>query len=253
MDSEFITKDCCIRIIHKGKQIETPVSTLDLRDCIYLIADLPFSGLLDFHLETENEQIIWNALKHGLKAKSIWLRHLVLAEALSPEIMLDGIHSYESVAKFSKALLELVTAVHRWSLHDEIRSFNSPAQLWLECEIGISRFAVEFSGLIGSPLLIAKRQGVKVGIPYISKLEDLEVNLGDSPAPFFEAPHLVLKEALALARADTEFETLHFRPFLKAKKQLIYKSKKRTDLQFYYLLPTGKLFITGSKKHLPRL
>jgi hypothetical protein len=98
-----------------------------LAEYVYLIASLP--KLPPVHLTTQTELAIVRAEIDSWKVISLWLRNLILFEALSPEAYRgDALYQMPS-AYWLKALLQLIGAVHSRSGNPDIKAFSASSTL----------------------------------------------------------------------------------------------------------------------------
>lgn len=221
-----------------------------LANYVYSIADLP--DLPQVHLTTPAERAIVRAEANSWKAISLWLRNLLLFEALAPEAY-TGDALYQMLnAYWLKALLELIRGVHSASGNLDIKAFSTPSALWYHCICKQAERELEDTGLFGlPPVIIPKRENYKAISQLCSSLEK-RVWKPDDCYTIDDYPEaIIFVEAQALAKADKGFHYRVFRPFLKEWRHIAKSVKHCKHLQDSCLLPDGSIFTTAKDRKLP--
>lgn len=221
-----------------------------LAQYIDLIAYLP--ELPPVQLTTKAELAIVRAEAESWKAISLWLRNLVLFEALSPEAYTGDALYQMPYAYWLRALLELIRAVHSQSCHPDIKAFSAPSALWYHCICKWAERELEDSGLFGlSPTVIPKRENYKAISQLCSSL-DKHVWEPDDCYTIDDYPEaIIFAEAQAIAKADKGFHYHALRPFLKEWRHTAKHVKHCKHLQDSRLMPDGSIFTTGKDRKLP--
>lgn len=227
------------------------VTSRSLEDYVYAIAFLPFNpGIL---LETENEKRLWSAISRSHQSLSLWLRHLLLGEALQPEAyQLTAVDARPS-AEFWAADFRLITAVHRRTTHSEILSFPSPAALWFYCFKVVSDMQLQYQGLTSKPYIVGKREAWDTTVKMCSELRDFSYKCSITPTVENSPLTLVFTEAQAIAKVDSDFRKDYWLPCVRLIRRTLKKAKDNRKVQFHYLLPDGTLFETGKDKKLSNI
>lgn len=219
-----------------------------LANYVYAIAELPeHPGIL---LTTNNEREIFEADRQSYRAVSMWLRHLLLGQALAEECFLTEMKHYQPKAEYIAAEFRLAVGVHPRSANPTIRSFESPAALWFAVQQSMSQQSLEDSGLTDTPLIESKRTAFDENIQAIELLENLSATY--QPDDIGKLGSILLLEAQEIAKVDLDFQKDYYRPHLRVVKRTNNKIKKSKYLQYAYLLPGGELFWTELGNRLPK-
>lgn len=221
-----------------------------LANYVYQLAKLPEHPPI--LLTTSNEKQIFQGAKFRYKALSLWLRHLLLGEALADLAIDTDMKHYQPIAEFVAAQFTLAVGVHPRSANPAIREFDSPASLWFASQWIMSEQCLEDSGLTGTPRLEGKREGLIDSRKAIKNLEDLRIPYRQGTDLNF-LTGILLVEAHELAEAYPDFESDYFKPFMRVMKRTTKKIERSKHLQSVCLLPNGQLFWTGKDSKLPKL
>lgn len=223
----------------------------NLAKFIYVLRDLPF--LPPILLDSDAEREVFAITKHKYQSASLWLRHILLGEALQPEAYETSALAIQPFAEFLAASFRLAIAVHSRTTDPRFLCFSSPAELWFYCVVAMSQKQLEDQGLTGKPTRMGKREAWDWAVKICSKLRCLEYQ--PDPLPTFgkDPVTVLIVEAQALAKLDRNFYKDYFLPFVQTARRSAKKNKELDNVQFFRLLPDGKLFVTGNKKKLPPL
>lgn len=223
----------------------------NLAKLIYAFRDLPF--LPPIILDGDAEREVFAVTKHKYQSASLWLRHILLGEPLQPEAYETSALAIQPFAEFLAANFRLAIAVYSRTTDPRFLCFSSPAEFWFYCVVAMSQRHLEDQGLTGKPTRMGKREAWDWAVKICSKLRCLEYQ--PDPLPTFDKDPLtiLILEAQALAKLDRNFYKDHYFPFVQAARRSAKKNKELDNVQFYRLLPDGKLFVTGNKKKLPPL
>lgn len=237
-----------------------PKTSTDLELCIKALSFLPIEDFLPITLEAKGEKAVWTSMRNYFQDKAAWLRVLMLMEAPSPSLLNEGLFLLPH-AEMSKALADLITAVYVRAGDSPLAMiFESPAQLWLACEVSSCLIKLDNGGLTGSPALIGKKDILTHSVNVLDWLADLADGTKTRfvPKVFLPSPSRpslteeVLTAALKLARNDPEFDRRHYRPYLKAIRHNLSQIQHCQSTQFCYYLPEkNQFFVTGKRKKLP--
>lgn len=220
---------------------------------IQQIATLPvFPSVL---LLSDPEDQLVKGQQFAFQAISLWLRHLLLGEALAKEAFLTDRMYYQPDAKTAEALFNLAVGVHPRTANPIIRQFNSPADLWFYSIEQISQAALGIAGLTNKPANIGKRELCNHAIKVISLLENqsLPYQEEDLNNPKNLTKILIIEaQEITKVRGNLDFQEDYFRPFLRKLKASVNKAKNCKNLQMPYLLLDERLFWTGKGFILPK-
>lgn len=221
-----------------------------LADYVYLIANLP--ELPQVCLTTPAELTIVRVEANSWKAISLWLRNLVLFEALAPEAYTGSALYQMPKACWLKALLELIRGVHSASGNSDIKAFSTPSALWYHCICKQAEWKLEGRGVFGlPPVIVPKREHYKAVSQICTSLEKLVWKPEDDCTIDDFPEEIIFAEAQALAKAERGFHYHVLRPFLKEWRRTAKIVKHCKHLQDGCLLPNGSIFITGKNRKLP--
>jgi hypothetical protein len=223
----------------------------NLAKLIYAFRDLP--SLPPILLDSDAEREVFAITKHKYQSASLWLRHILLGEALQREAYETSALAIQPFAEFLAANFRLAIAVYSRTTDPRFLCFGSPAEFWFCCVVVMSQRHLENTGLTGKPFRLGKREAWDGAVKISSKLRCLEYQ--PDPLPTFDKDPLtvLIVEAQALAKLDRNFYKDHLLPFIRTTRRSAKKNKELDNVQFYHLLPNGKLFVTGKNKKLPPL
>lgn len=232
-----------------------PLSQMKLTQCIDVLGSLPHKYLLPIILESPSELEFWGRMRFTYQSIAAWLRVLLLMEKAPLELIESGMKYFLPHAEMSKALADLVTAVHvRAGDSRLVQAFDTPAELWLACELDKCQTQLQNSGLVGQPALVGKTDLIH---NLIQRCESIEAQaehclVSDQPSKPTRLVEQLEVLALVLAKEDPDFNYRHLRPYLKAIKHGMSQIRRCKEIQFGYYLPKNdQLFITGKDKKLP--
>lgn len=224
---------------------------LGLRGYVLFLGALPL--LPQILLTTKNEQQIWVASRWMYSGASLWLRNILLGEQLLPKAYESKQFLYsQTFADILAANFRLATAVYPRTCSTALLEFPSPAALWFHCCWTRSEQSLANTGLTGRAVLIGKREHYESSLKLCSNLESLSLELKSIPTADENPELLLLIEAQKIARANDNFYLDHLLPYLRTFRRTAKKIKECKELQLYYLLPDGTIFVTGKDKKLPR-
>ena len=206
------------------------------------------------------------------ESKSLWLRHLVLKEALASEAINSDRQYFQPHAELSNNLLELIKGLHPRVSFLQQGAFPPQEEIiswWLMCETIKAKNAFTTSGILGKPTVFGKREFRKNNSAVIANLEEgiLENNLvlteirsrsedklveQTSIIDFTKEPegyiaHFAAQEASRNHNFDRQF----WKPYIKQRRFWDRKIDECSTLQLGCILPDGKLFTTGRRHKLP--
>jgi hypothetical protein len=221
-----------------------------LSEYIYQMAELP--PQLPILLETVEQHDF--VARHGAiwQDMSLWMRHLLLGEALAEEIYLTNTIALQPRAELMAAEFKLAVGVHPRSAHPIICQFDSPAGLWFACQIQLSYGLLEHKGLLEPPRIIGKTERLNGTRRFIDLLENQKFADWEGERATSQSVQLILvTEAQDIAKTDSNFAATYYNPFLRQFKRTVNAEKKNKQLQDLYLLPDGQLYQTRKNKKLP--
>lgn len=216
-----------------------------IEDYIEEIAELPEP--LNFLLESDNEQWLFDKCRKTNKILSLWLRHKILAEPLNPLALENNGHALIPQADFLKAILDLCIEIH-----SRIPYIESPAGLWFFFIKGKANHAVDVFGLTGKPVLRGKVDLIKSYTKLCDSFGELSVRFGDIKEP----NNLEMKLyyiGQEIARRDPHFDKRTWKPFIKAWKHYLKHFRDSKHLQIPYLLPNGSLHLSKGRGRMPKI
>lgn len=222
-----------------------------LEECVYEIAQLPFN--LPILLESEAEKQMSLITKQKYQSASLWLRHMLLGETLQPEAYQPPALNYKLFAKFLAATFHLATSVHSRTANPLFIFFPSPTALWYFCVLTMSQNHLQYRGLTGVPYLLGKREVWEALVKLCSSLKSLSYQPEPLPRIAVHPTIRLMLEAQAIAKTDNYFYRHHLVSYVQTIRQIAKTTKESKDIQFHWLLPDGRLFVTGEKKKLPRI
>lgn len=221
-----------------------------LANYIYQLAELP--PQLPFLLETQEQQAFLKNYRENWQGMSLWLRHLLLGEALAEEAYMTYTIHHLPRAELMAAEFRLAVGVHPRSVHPLIRSFESPAELWFYCQLQLSYGLLEHRGLFEPPIITGKTERLNGTRRFIDLLEAYKFTDWEEERAKSQSIHLILTtEAQDIAKVDSNFDFTYYKPFLRQFKRMINAEKKNKQLQTSYLLPDGRIYRTEKNKKLP--
>lgn len=238
----------------------TKKSFKDLETCITALSILPLEEMLPVVLESQAELAQWKGMRFAYRAKAAWLRVLMLMEPLPSALLETDMKFLLPHAEMSKALADLVAAVYvRAGDSPIVMASNSPAELWLACEVSSCLIQFDTGGLTDSPALIGKQDLLIRSTQALDWLGALADGMNVAPPAKIFLPlsrHSLTREleavALELAQNCSQFNHRHYRPYLKAIRHGLSQIKRCQDLQVsYYVAKNDQLFVTGKDKKLP--
>lgn len=222
-----------------------------LANYVYKLAELPPQPPVI--LETPEQQTLLNLNKTNWQAISLWLRHLLLGEALAEEAYLTSAINYQPRAELMAAEFRLAVGVHPRSAHPTIRSFDSPAELWFYCQYVLSYGLLESRGLLEQPEIKGKSERLRATKRFIDLLEDLKFTDWEEERARGQCLQAILIiEAQDIAKVDPNFAFNYYKPFLRQFKRAVNFEKNNKDLQNTYLLSDGQLYRTQKGGNLPK-
>lgn len=231
----------------------------NLELCIKALSLLPIEDFLPITLESEGEKAVWTSMRNYFQGKAAWLRVLMLMEAPPLSLLNNGLFLLPH-AEMSKALADLATSVYvRAGDLPIVMEFESPAELWLACELSNCKIQLDTGGLTDSPALIGKKDALDCAVQALNWLEALADGMSvDPPAEIFlplsrfSLTRELEAVALALAKECPEFDRRHYRPYLKAIRHGLSQIQRCKDLRLCYYHPeSDQLIVTGKGKKLP--
>ncbi len=233
---------------HKPKNWRT---LSNIHECVYALESLPLQPPLIFDSEAEID--LYEKIKNKYREASLWLRHTVLHEALKPGAYeTTGIY-HKPFADFLKADLELCTGVHSRTTRYDLLTFKSPADLWFYSCMKMSEEHLENAGITGIPKIIGKREGWEAAKSICSRLKNLSYDPDLTPRQKKSILTVVILEAQEIAKSDKYFYDFYLLPYTRTLRKIAKQENECPQLQSFYLLPDGSLFVTGNKKKLPKL
>ncbi len=229
-----------------NKDLNKPqVQAFELKKYVLDLGQLP--SLPEVILTTPAEKTIWNSQKRLFLGASLWLRNMLLGEALLPEAYQSEALYCQPLAELLAADFRLATAVHARTSSEDLLRFKTPAAFWFYCCWAKSLYSIENMGLESS---VGKRGRYNLAIEFCSSLESFSLNFGLPTAD--DAPEmLLLAEAQRISESDYNFHLDYLSPYLKVLRRVAKKIKECKHLQAYCLLPDGTLHVTSKNLKLP--
>ncbi len=222
-----------------------------LASYVYKLAELPPQPPLI--LETPEQQTLLNLNRTNWQAMSLWLRYLLLGEALAEEAYLTSAINHQPRAELMAAEFRLAVGVHPRSAHPTIRSFDSPAELWFHCQYVLSYGLLESKGLLEQPEIKGKSERLKATKRFIDLLDDLKFTDWEEERAKGQCLQAILiTEAQDIAKVDHNFAFNYYKPFLRQFKRAVNFEKNNKNLQDTYLLSDGQLHRTEKSRKLPK-
>lgn len=218
---------------------------------VYQLAELPPE--LPIVLETAEQQAFVNLHRANWQSISLWLRHLVLGEALEEDAYTTEALYLQPRAELMAAELRLAVGVHPRSAHPVIRNFKSPADLWFGCQIQLSYGMLQHDGLLGSPKIMGKAEKLKGTRRFVDQLETYKfADWEEERATSQSAQLILIIEAQDIAKVDANFDSAYYKPYLRQFKRSVNAEKNNKQLQDLYLLSDGQLYRTTKGGRLPK-
>jgi hypothetical protein len=220
-----------------------------LSEYIYQLAELP--PQLPIMLETAEQQAFVARYGAIWQDMSLWMRHLLLGEALAEEIYLTEAIALQPRAELMAAEFRLAIGVHPRSAHPIIRQFDSPAAVWFGCQFQLSYGLLQHKGLLEPPKIKGKTERLNGTRRFINLLENQKFTDWEEERVTSQSVHLILvTEAQDIAKTDANFAATYYNPFLRQFKRTVNAEKNNKQLQDLYLLPDGQLYQTRKNQKL---
>lgn len=218
---------------------------------VYQLAELP--PQLPIMLETAEEQAFVDLHRARWQAMSLWLRHLLLGEALVEEAYTTKALYLQPRAELMAAEFKLAVGVHSRSAHPVIRNFESPSDLWFGCQIQLSYGMLQHSGLLEPPKIKGKAEKLKGTRRFVDQLETYKFADWEEERATSQSAQLILViEAQDIAEVDASFDLIYYKPYLRQFKRCVNAEKNNKQLQDVYRLPDGQLYQTTKGGRLPK-
>lgn len=238
--------------------------SFSLADYVHSIGQLPLPN--PDYLDSPNKKYLFQSLQFRYQSISCWLKTLVLAEDLRPEAIETDMQYYQASAEASKALLDLVIAVHPRTGHPDIRAFPNPGCLWYWLEVMRSIQLVHIQGLTGTPKIRGRKAAHKRFMEGFNTIQDQVRNssstetVSDSttqinaplnlenlehPESYWEL--ITWLEARTIAIGDPSFDKEHFSKYMKELKRCMTKIKNTKEIPPAWVDEYGDLVVGGIK------
>lgn len=201
---------------------------------------------LDFILESENEQWIFNNCRITNYKLSLWLRNKILGEPLNPLALEDNGYSLMPKAEYLEAVFKLCIEIY-----NRYPIYSSPAEFWFLVIANEFNELPHFLGLSGQPALRSKREMADKNSKIISIFNDLSINPTALLKPkFLEGRLYFIGHRIAVN--DPHFDRKIWRPFIKAWSHANRYFRDSTDIHLLYLLSDGQIVSTSGRGRLPK-
>lgn len=248
---------------------------IDINVAVRTIGNLPSLLLPKDMKYTKNELELVKAYEFFFQGQEVWLRNLVLKQALNPAAIETDWKHFQGHAAINAALLDLISGLHpRVPVFQEAcPEKEAPSIIWLTAIALDTADALKSSGLmldpdvgddfLGYSTLLGKSEYCKFSQALLESCdESIRSNDPNKPSKKGKSQTVynwkddpityLCKVATRQAMWNKDFDEQYWQPYSKTRRYWIRKIRDNKILQAACLLPNGDIFITGQGKKIPK-